>query len=661
MPATARDAALPHVFSPITIGSATVRNRIAMAPMATDFADEEGRVSQKLIDYHAARARGGVGLIVMEVTCVDERFPYTPRTVGLWSDDLVAGYRRLAEAVHAHGAKLFPQVAHPGPDSLSILLTGTEAVGPSAGIVNDLTKTPCRELAGDELPGIVEQFAATARRAREAGCDGIELHAAHSYMLLGSFLSPLRNRRTDAWGGSVEGRMRLPLEVIRATRAAVGPGFPIMLRISGDEMAPGSRTLDETLATARLFVEAGVDVFHVSGGAYPDLSWRVIPPTGTDFGLNAHLAAALKKVVRVPVMVVGRITDPRLAEEILARGDADMVAMGRALLADPELPALAAAGRFDEIAPCIGCGLGCVAAREQGGDTTCLVNPRVGREAETMDASRRAARARKVLVAGGGPAGLMAACIAAERGHAVGLVERGRALGGLYNLATVAPGKSELSRVIEYLAARASRAGVRVRLGVTVDADLLARERPDSLVVATGSVPCGPGLPGAGAEPGARPAVCAREIFAGRTPLPAGTVLVAGGGTVGLEAAEIIAEAGGSVTIVEARDEVGTDMFAEARVLLLEKLAQLGVRIMASTKLLAITAGGAVVSGTDGAESRLTGFDAVVSALGAQPLDELSAEAARLGIGVQVVGDARQPRQAVAAIAEGFEAGRSVQ
>ena len=208
MPPTAPNAALHRpsggqlhrLFSPITLGNVQVRNRIAMAPMATDFADEEGRVSQKLLDYHAARARGGVGLIIMEVTCVDERFPYTPRTVGLWSDDLVAGYRRLADAVHAHGAKLFPQVAHPGPDSLSVLLTGTEAVGPSAGIVNDLTRTPCRELAEEELPGIVEQFAATARRAREAGCDGIELHAAHSYMLLGSFLSPLRNRRIDAYG-----------------------------------------------------------------------------------------------------------------------------------------------------------------------------------------------------------------------------------------------------------------------------------------------------------------------------------------------------------------------------------------------------------------------------------------------------------------------------
>jgi NAD(H)-dependent 7beta-hydroxy-3-oxo-delta4-cholenoic acid oxidoreductase len=643
------------LFSPLRIGSLEIRNRIAMAPMATDFADEEGRVSRKLIDYHAARARGGVGLVIMEVTGVDAQFPYMPRTVGLWSDDLVPGYRQLVDAVHAHGAKLFPQVAHPGPDSLSALLTGVEAVGPSEGIVNDITKTPCRALAGEEIPAVIEQYAATSRRARDAGCDGVEIHAAHSYMLLGSFLSPLRNRRTDAYGASVEGRMRLPLEVIRAVRRAVGPGFPVVLRISGDEIVEGGRGLQEVLATAPLFVAAGVDAFHVSSGAYPDLSWRVIPPTGTPPGLNVPLAAALKKAVSVPVLVVGRITSPAQAEDILARGDADMVVLGRALLADAEFPRKAAEGRVDEIAPCIGCGLGCVVAREQGGDTTCLVNPLVGRESEVTAVP--AARPRRVLVAGGGPAGLMAAAVAAERGHAVDLYEREPRLGGLYNLATVAPGKQELTRVVAHLQGRAARAGVRFRLGQEVTADLLGRERPEVLVVATGSDPCGPVLPGMEGSG----VLCAREIMSGRTPVPAGRVLVAGGGTVGLEVAEIAAQAGASVTVVEAREEVGMDMFAEARALLLPKLEKLGVRILASTSLVSVFPGGAALSRGEGSQERLEGFDAVVSALGARPRDELSGPAAEAGIEVHVVGDARQPRQAVAAIAEGFEAGRSIQ
>lgn len=467
---------LQRLFSPIRIGSLEIKNRIAMAPMATDFGDGDGRVSQKLIDYHEARARGGVGLIIMEVTGIDAQFPYMPRTVGLWSDELVPGYRRLTDAVHSHGARVIPQVSHPGPDSLSPLLTRVEAVGPTAGIVNDITGTPCRELAADEIPRIVEQYAETARRAREAGCDGIELHAAHGYMLMGSFLSALRNRRTDGYGGCMERRMRLPLEVIRAVRRKVGRDFPIVLRISGDEMVPGGMTIKETREIAPRFVKAGIDALHVSSGAYPDLSWRVIPPTGTPLALNAHLSAALKQVVNVPVMVVGRINDPRLAEDILSRGEADIVVMGRALLADPDLPAKAAQGRFDDIAPCVGCGLGCVSAREQGGEMTCLVNPSVGREAEAT--LLPAARPRKVLVAGGGPAGLMAAITAARRGHAVELFERADRLGGLYNLASVAPGKQELTRVVQYLELQASKAGVSARLGANVTPGSLRQSAP---------------------------------------------------------------------------------------------------------------------------------------------------------------------------------------
>ena len=633
-----------------------------MAPMATDFADAGGRVSQKLIDYHAARARGGVGLIIMEATGVDAKFPYTPRTVGLWSDDLIPGYRRLTDTVRAHGARLFAQIAHPGPDSLSPLLSGVEAVGPTAGILNDITKTGCRELAAVEIPLIVEQYVQTAGRAREAGCDGIELHAAHAYMLMGSFLSPVRNRRTDAYGGSTEGRMRFALEVIRAVRTEVGPDFPIVLRISGDEIVAGGRTLRETQAMAPAFVAAGVDALHVSSGVYPELSWRVIPPTGTAFGLNVHLSAALKQAVEVPVMVVGRVTDPRQAEEILCRGQADVIVMGRALLADPDLPAKAAAGRFDEIAPCIGCGLGCVVAREQGADTTCLVNPAVGREADTAFAPT--ARPRKVLVAGGGPAGLMAAAVAAERGHSVALFEGSQRLGGSYNLAAVAPGKQELTGVIRYLHRRAARAGVSIHLDTEVTLQLLQRASPDDLIVATGSEPCGAVLPGMDGLN----VLCARELIAGRTPLPAGRGLVAGGGMVGLEVAEIIAEdrredGRTSVLVVEAREEVGMDMFNQARKLLLERLEALGVKWLASTRLVSITREGARISreGADGpVESELGVFDWLVSALGVKPFDPLSAVAAEAGVEVRVVGDARQPRQAVAAIGEGFEAGSSI-
>ena len=649
-------AGLPHLFSPARIGALELANRLVMAPMATDFADGDGSVSAKLVDYLRARAQGGVGLIIAEVSGVDARHPYTPRGLGLWSDELVPAYRRLTDAVHAHGARIMPQIAHPGPDSLAPLLMGFEAVGPSAGVPNSLTRTLCREITLEEIEEAKGLFAEAARRAREAGCDGIELHAAHAYLLVGSFLSALRNRRTDRYGGCAEDRLLFALEVLAAIRARVGGDFPIVLRISADELVHGGRDLRETLYLAPRLEAAGVDAFHVSCGSYPALSWRVIPPTGTPLGLNTAFAAALKRAVQVPVLVVGRINDPRLAEDVLARGEADLVVMGRALLADPQLANKAREGRFEEIAPCIGCGLGCVAAREQGGDMTCLVNPEVGREGEGL--LEPASRPKKVLVAGAGPAGLMAAWTAARRGHEVSLFEREDRPGGLYNLAAVAEGKQELTRVVQYLSGQAARAGVRLVTGREVDAAVLEEEAPEAIIVATGGEPCVLELPGAGGSN----QLCAADVLGGRVPRPAGRVLVAGGGTVGCEVAELLAAHGyqsAEVLVVEKREAVAAGMFHEARVLLLERLAARGVRLLTGARLREFTPDGAVVEREGGTE-RLRGFDWIVLALGARPRDPLGAEARKLGIAVRVVGDAREPRRALEAIAEGFEAGRVV-
>jgi 2,4-dienoyl-CoA reductase-like NADH-dependent reductase (Old Yellow Enzyme family)/thioredoxin reductase len=647
-------ASLARLFSPGRIGSLQLKNRLVMAPMATDYAGEEGRVSQKLIDYHTARARGGVGLIIAEVTGVDARYPYIPRTVGLWSDELAEGYRRLTEAVHRAGARLMPQLAHPGPESLSPLLTGLEAVGPSAGTINDLTRTACRELAGEELQQIKGQFAETAHRARQAGCDGIELHAAHGYMLLGSFLSALRNRRTDEYGGCLDNRLRFPLEVLSAIRQRVGADFPIILRISAEEPVPGGRSLRETQYILPQFIEAGVDAVHVSAGIYPELAWRVIPPYGTPLALNASCAAALKRAVEVPVLVVGRINDPRLAEDILRRGEADFAVLGRALLADPELPRKAAEGRFEDIAPCVACGLGCVLARERGGEMTCLVNPRLGREGEPVP--EPPAVGRRVLVAGGGPAGLEAAWTAAQRGHRVSLYERSDRLGGQYRLAALGQCKQELTRVIQYLERGVRRAGVEVHLQAEVGPEQLQKGAFEVLVVATGSEPCRPEWGGASGPE----VLCALDVLSGLAPRPAGRVLIAGGGTVGCELAELLATDSTAVTLVEAREGVGLEMFSEARTLLLERLRSRGVAILTSTKIEGLGLEGVIVQEAAGRRT-LSGFDAVVLALGSRPLDRLSAEARGLGLQVHVIGDASQPRQALEAIAEGFAAGQAIQ
>ncbi|MBN1495322.1 MAG: FAD-dependent oxidoreductase [Spirochaetes bacterium] len=650
---------LSTLFTPVTIGTMELKNRIAMAPMATDFAEGDGTVSDRMIDYYEARARGGVGLIILEVCTIDGSAPYIPRTVGIWDDSFIPGLKRLVGAVHAHGARIIPQIAHPGPESLGPLFTGTEAVGPSAGIVNNLTRMKCRGLSVGEIQGIIGQFGDAARRAREAGFDGLELHAAHSYMLAGSFLSALRNRRVDGYGGDLRGRMRFVMEAIRAMKERAGDDFPVTVRISAEEQVPGGRELRETEYLASLLADSGVSGFHVSSGVYPDLSWRVIPPTGTPFGLNVEGAARIRKAAGVPVMVVGRIVDPGMAEDIVGRGDADMVVLGRSLLADPEWPHKAAAGALDDIAPCIGCGLGCVRNRESGGDMTCIINPAVGREAEM--AIRPASRKKKVIVAGAGPAGLEAARVAARAGHAVSLYEKQPVAGGQFNLAAVPPGKQELCKIVRYLSLQAEKAGVEIRYDTPVTPELLAREKPDALVVATGARAGRLPVPGADADN----VFTAHEVLAGTVDIGPGRALVIGGGMVGCELASFIANTGDNitigrtgVTIVEMTDAVAADMFSEGRELLMEKLRHREVRIITSATVKEIVQDGAVVA-LPGGEERIAGMDYIILATGAEPVNGLAGEAAGVPE-VHVIGDAREPRQVLDAVREGSETGRAL-
>jgi len=650
---------LSKLFSPIKIGSMELKNRIAMAPMATDFANEDGTLSQRLIDYHEARAKGGAGLIILEVTTIDSLSPYVPKTISLWDDKFIPGFKELTDAVHAHGAGVIPQISHPGPESLAPFFNGTQPVGPSPCICH-ATKQICRELSAVEIKKIIDQFGEAAYRAREGGCDGLELHAAHSYMLVGSFLSPLRNKRIDEYGGSIHGRLKFPLEVIKSIRERVGPDFPIIMRISGDMMVPGGMDIRETQYVAPLLVEAGIDAFHVSSGVFPDASWRIIPPTGTPLRINVGLSAAIKEVVDVPVMVVGRINDPRIAEDVLERNEADMVVMGRALLADPDLPKKAADGRFEDIAPCIGCGLGCIAVRATGKDMTCVVNPTVGREREMAIVPTD--RPKKIMVIGAGPAGLEAARVSALRGHDVTLYEKDAKPGGQFNLAAVPPFKQELCKVPRYLYVQAEKAGTDIRFNTSVTAELVDETKPDVVIVATGGVPLIPDLPGIRGEK----VVTAHDVLAGRVLIPFGNVVVIGGGMVGCEVAEFLASTGDNmimgrtaVTIVEMLDNVGTDMAAEGRVLLMERLREKGVKIRTSTKVKEFFEDGVLVE-KDGKDEAMRGMDYIVLGMGVRSMDEISEKMKGKVPELYVIGDAKQGRTALEAIAEGSEVGRKI-
>lgn len=651
---------LKHLFSPIRIGSMEVKNRIVLPPMTVGYGVPEGTVSEKHRDYYEARAQGGAGLIITEAAAVHAQRKYGMFPLGLYEDAQIQSWSELAEATHRHGAKLAVQLMDPGPESI-MMLTGIQPAGPSRVVGRGLFRDVPRELSIGEIEAIVDDFAEATRRAKEAGLDAIEIHAAHGYALVGSFLSPFFNKRTDRYGGSLEGRLRLLLEIIEAIRGRVGKDFPIIVRVSGDERRTGGRTLQETQFIARILVEAGVDALEVSGGTIPTVFWAVVAPSGTPLAINADFSQAIKQVVNVPVISVGRINSPRVAEFLLETGKADMVSMGRALHADPELPNKAAAGAFDDIVPCLGCNCGCIGSVVQGRLATCIINPAAGKEKEM--AIVPAEHRKKVLVAGGGPAGLEAARVAALRGHEVTLYEKEEKLGGQVNLASVPPFMQEIGQLIKHLSTRVQKAGVQVELGKAVTPELIEELKPDVVVVATGASPLVPEkIPGIDKDK----VVTAWEVLAGHEACKARRVLIVGGGLTGCETADFLAlptdnmaAAPTEVTLLELQEEIALDSMAEPRHLLLERLREKRVHVIVRARVKEILDDG-VVFERDGQEETLRGFEYVILAMGVKPVDTLSKQIEGKVPEVYVIGDATQPRRALDATAGGAEIGRRI-
>jgi len=643
-----------YLFIPIKIGNMEVKNRLAMAPMGTNLASQQGEATPSLISYYGARARGGVGLIITDDTTITSSALYHPNGLRLHEDGLIQSWKKLTKAVHAYGAKIAPQLVHPSFNAPSAF-SGLQPVAASPIPSRRYREIP-RELTVEEIERIIEQFGEAARRVQEAGCDAVQIHCAHMHHLLGSFLSPLYNKRTDAYGGSLEGRLRLPLEVIQRIRSKVGPGFPILIRISGDEFQPGGRTIEESQYIAPLLVEAGVDAIQVSAGTGNNF-WLVIPPTGTPEAPYASLAEQIKRSVDVPVICVGRILHPWVAENLLQSGKTDMVAMGRALVADPELPNKAARGDGDDIAPCVGDSM-CLVSVQMEQKIRCLINPAVGREEEMP--LPPAAIAKKVLVIGGGPAGMEAARVAALRGHQVTLIERTSKLGGQLLLASFPPLKQEYTCAIQYLAHQVKKAGVKVELNREVDSTIVETFQPEVIILATGAVPLLPkDIPGIDQKY----VVTAWDVLAGRT-LVGPKVVVVGGGKVGCETADFIAHPvddltpkGNRVTIVEVLENVALDEKSMARSLLIQRLKSKGVEIIVGAKVMEILPDG-VKYLKEGREETLLGVDHIVLAMGAKSENDLGEKVT--GIPTFIIGDAKHPRTALEAMAEGWEIGRKI-
>ena len=583
----------------------SLRNRLVMSPMETMYGTPDGLPSQRTIDYFAARAKGGVGLITVGATGIDHHHPETPGGLHLGTDDAVGAHRALVDAVHEHGAKIQPQIVHAGPDGLGPEMHGVTSIGPSV-IPSYLTGRPSAEVTHDQLIEVFDLFKAAVRRAAEAGYDGIELHAAHGYMFLGSFLAPQRNRRTDDYrGDSTKGRIRVVLEALAAIRSEIGDALPITLRISGYERVAGGRPMFETAQVAPQLVAAGVDCFHVSGGVIDRLVTGMVNGADDGDALNVGAAAAVKQAVDVPVIAVGRIHDPETAEQILADGRADFIAMGRPMLADPELLLKVEAGLTGRIRRCISCE-NCIDAMEQRFSVDCAVNPRTGKEREL--AVHRSPSRKRVVVIGSGPAGMEAARVAAERGHRVTLFERDMQTGGALLWASILHPENE--PFLRYLRDEVGRSDVKVELGHELSADDVVAMRPDAVVVANGGQVVLPTIRGSDlplVQTGPSAVRAAMQLPLGHR------VVIVGADLVAIELAEFLAARGRLVAVLEPGKAIAPELGNKRKTEHMDRLDRLGVTVHARAAVERIVKGGVVFTPFGGTSRELAADSVVVA------------------------------------------------
>lgn len=639
------------LFSPIKIRGMELKNRVVMPAMGTRMADANSFITDKLIAYHRARALGGCALNIVEVSSVHT--PSAPaHFVSISEDKYIEGHKKLCDAVHAAGGKAGVQ-----------LWQGSIAVGMDKNAqILMASDTPMGQftlpgITTEQIKEVVEAFGKAAARCVEAGYDCVEFHAAHNY-LPHSFLSPGLNHRTDEYGGSFENRAKFPLECIRAIRANIPEDMPLFMRIDAhDDYFPEGLTLDDTIRFCKLAKEAGVDVLDISrGNIVTPASLYEVPPIDVPRGFNVENAAKIRKETGMTTIAVGRINRPEQAEEILESDKADMVVLGRAQLADPEFCNKAQAGQAEDIIYCVGCNQGCYDGFcdvVNYPHITCMRNPLLGHEEEykleKTDAPKR------VLIIGGGMAGLEAAKVLKERGHVPVICEASGRLGGQFVTAGAAPGKEEMRQAALSFGEQVQRMGVEVRLHTVVTPELLEEEKPEAVLFALGAEPIHIKL--AGMEQ--KPVYDSHEVLE-QAVKPDGRVCVIGGGLVGLETADLLATNGHSVTVLEMKEAAGVDLGSLRKIAVLQKMAALNVEIVANAECTEINAEGVVAKTKDG--EKVFACDSVVMAVGAKARahQALNDTCDRLQIPYHIIGDAKQARRALQAIHEGFAVARAL-
>ena len=640
----------PYLFSPITIGSMTAKNRIFMSPIGTHLASENYEVTEDQLAYYEERAKGGPGMITTECIVVGPDMRYsTFHNLGLFEDRMVPQLRKLTDTVHKYDVRICAQLMHPSSVATPKYNHGLQPVAASPLECRAVGEY-ARAATVEELEVITGQFGDAALRAKEAGFDAVELHCCHGHGLLGRFLSPLENKRVDEYGGSVDGRLKLPLDVIADVRAKVGPDFPVIIRMSCTDALEGGQSLMEGCHIAQRFQQAGVSMLHLSNGTM-NTPWNLTSPSGTAKAFNAEVVEQIKKAVTIPVGFIGRMNEPWAAELALQLGKADVAYMGRSMLCDPEFPRKAAEGREQEIRPCIGCNH-CLVSINADKRICCSMNPEVGLERELAE-RKHTVEPRRVLVIGGGPAGLTAAAYAAEYGHTVTLAESSNRLGGQMYLAAFPPCKQDLAAGTRYLIERCRRTGVDIRLNCRVD-PLTAAKSYDAVLLATGGTPA---IPAFLAQ--ADRLVTAWDVLEGKERVGINAVVV-GGGQVACETADFLLgpvndlkETGRKVTLL-ARSGIAKNERSSFRPLMVQRLLKKGCRIV--TPAQEIEAEGTTVHYIrDGESVTLENVDTVICAVGVKSVNQLETTLREAGANVTVIGDAVKPESIAAATASALQ------
>ena len=573
-----------HLFKPIKVGKTEIKNRIFMPPISTNLANQ-GYVTDELVQHYSARAKGGVGLIVSEVVTVEPTYVYLPGDMSIHDDSYIEGWKKVFDEVHKYGTKLLPQLFHPA--YMAFPIPGTPQLIAPSNVGPYYAKEAPRAVTKEEIKVLVRQFGEAAYRIKQAGGDGVEIHAAHAHGLLGGFLSPLYNKRCDEYGGDINGRLRLTLEVIAEVRKMCGEDFIIDVRISGDEYSDGGLNINDATYVAKQLEKAGADLLHVSGGTTIKRG-SSIPAPGTKQGSHAELARYIKKHVSIPVATVGRITEAWIADEMIANEIADAVMIGRANLCDPEFANKSYEGREIEIRPCIGC-LRCLNGVMFGKKVTCSINPSF--ELENEETLTEAEVKKDVLVIGGGVAGMEAAIVAKTRGHHVVLCESKEELGGQIHVACVPIGKQEMTKIVQNMAYRLDKLGVDVRLNTPVTKEMLEGEFKGYEVIAA----CGAKPNIISAFTNFKQTMTADDILAGRA-FPGRKVVIIGGGSVGCELADYLAPVlndrfprNRDITVLEMEHEVMLSETGPARSLLVQRMMNKGIHMECSAKVTATT------------------------------------------------------------------------